>query len=144
MPVMRRDVELSISEPDRQGLYSIGELSREFAISTRTLRFYEERGFLECIRFGKARFYSEAHRKRLQAILQGRKLGFSLTEIGQLLSAMPDIEAIGTLSDTISSGLLAAQIGLLEQRQREISAALAELRQEQQRREQRACVSDCA
>lgn len=135
MSSIDREIKNSTQQQGSESLYTIGELSREFDISLRTLRFYEGRGFLDCIRIGQKRLYSEAHRKRLKTILHARKLGFSLAEIGELLSSSPDVDSVSTLSE-ISSSLLAAQIELLEQRQSDIRAALAELRQEQQRREQ--------
>jgi len=60
--------------------YSITELSKEFGVSTRTLRFYEEKGLLSPKRKGQARIYSAADRTRLKLILRGKRLGLSLDE----------------------------------------------------------------
>lgn len=60
--------------------YSISELSSEFDITTRTIRFYEEKGLLTPKRVGNSRVYSAADRTKLKLILRGKRLGFSLEE----------------------------------------------------------------
>lgn len=60
--------------------FSISELSAEFDITTRTIRFYEEKGLLNPRRNGSARVYSPADRTKLKLILRGKRLGFSLDE----------------------------------------------------------------
>ena len=61
--------------------YSIGELAAEFAITSRTLRVYEEEGLLDPLREGTRRIYRERDRVRLRLILRGKRLGWSLAEI---------------------------------------------------------------
>ncbi|MDH3411881.1 MAG: MerR family DNA-binding transcriptional regulator [Gammaproteobacteria bacterium] len=65
--------------------YSIGDLSREFEITTRTIRHYEDLGLLAPSRDGQNRIYGPRDRVHLKLILRGRRLGFSLKEIGELL-----------------------------------------------------------
>jgi len=65
--------------------YSIQQLSREFEVTPRTLRFYEEKGLLSPSRQGQSRIYSSADRSRLRLILRGKRLGFSLLESQQLI-----------------------------------------------------------
>lgn len=60
--------------------YSISELATEFDITTRTIRFYEEKGLLNPTRKGSTRVYSPADRTKLKLILRGKRLGFSLEE----------------------------------------------------------------
>jgi DNA-binding transcriptional MerR regulator len=60
--------------------YSIGELSKEFDITPRSIRFYEEQGLLSPTRNGQNRIYSNKDRVRLKLILRGKRLGFSLAE----------------------------------------------------------------
>lgn len=60
--------------------YSIGELSKEFDITPRSIRFYEEQGLLSPARNGQNRIYSNKDRVRLKLILRGKRLGFSLAE----------------------------------------------------------------
>ena len=66
-------------------LYSIGDLSREFGVTTRTIRFYEDQGLLSPTRNGQSRIYQARDRVRLKLILRGKRLGFSLKEINKLI-----------------------------------------------------------
>ena len=65
--------------------YSIGELAREFGVTTRTIRFYEDQGLLQPARRGQTRVYSPADRVKLILVLRGKRLGFSLAESRQLI-----------------------------------------------------------
>ena len=65
--------------------YSIGELAREFDVTTRTIRFYEDQGLLSPRRRGQTRIYSPADRTTLKLILRGKRLGFSLAESRDLI-----------------------------------------------------------
>ena len=67
-------------------LYSIGDLSREFGVTTRTIRFYEDQGLLSPSRNGQNRIYQARARVRLKLILRGKRLGFSLKEINKLIA----------------------------------------------------------
>lgn len=71
----------SSTRPASDVFYSIGELSREFGITTRTIRFYESKGLLSPLRSGQRRLYRRRDRTRLKLILRGKRLGFSLDEI---------------------------------------------------------------
>ena len=59
--------------------YSISELAKEFDITTRSIRFYEDQGLLSPTRAGQTRIYSKRDRVRLKLILRGKRLGFSLS-----------------------------------------------------------------
>ncbi|AAB90568.1 MerR family transcriptional regulator [Archaeoglobus fulgidus] len=66
--------------------YTISELAREFEISTRTIRYYEEIGLLNPERTpGNQRIFSRKDRAKLKLILRGRRLGFSLEEIREMI-----------------------------------------------------------
>ena len=66
--------------------WSIGELAAEFDTTLRTIRFYEDRGLLAPERAGTARIFHDRDRVRLQLILRGKRLGFTLTEIAHVLN----------------------------------------------------------
>ena len=66
-------------------LYSVAELAKELDITTRTLRFYEDRGLIAPQRVGTARIYSRRDRARMIMILRGKRLGFTLREIKDYL-----------------------------------------------------------
>lgn len=64
--------------------YTISELAREFDVTTRTIRFYEDQGLLSPKRDGTSRIFSQRDRVRLKLALRGKRLGFSLAEIREL------------------------------------------------------------
>ena len=68
----------------KQVTYSISDLSKEFDITTRSIRFYEDQGLILPMRKGQTRIYNQRHRVRLKLILRGKRLGFSLAETGRL------------------------------------------------------------
>ena len=96
---------------------TISQMSRLYGVSLRTLRFYEDRGLIKPRREGNARYYRGADRVRMEMILRGKKLGFTLTEINDLIGGKganetPDLE------EQLQPHQIVNQIGHLE-RQRE-------------------------
>ena len=65
--------------------YTISDLASEFDVTTRTIRFYEEKGFLKPEREGTRRIFSPSDRTRLRLILRGRRLGLSLDESAEIV-----------------------------------------------------------
>ncbi len=65
--------------------YSITELTREFEISTRTLRFYEDEGLIKPVRRGRTRLFRSSDRQLVRQILRGKRLGFSIAEIREII-----------------------------------------------------------
>ncbi len=65
--------------------YSITELTREFGVSTRTLRFYEDEGLIQPERRGRTRLFRPADRALIQEILRGRRIGFTIAEIREII-----------------------------------------------------------
>lgn len=65
--------------------YSISDLAFEFDVTTRTIRFYEEKGLLKPTRNGTRRIYGPADRTKLRLILRGKRLGFSLDESAEII-----------------------------------------------------------
>lgn len=65
--------------------YTITELTREFDISTRTLRFYEDEGLINPVRRGRTRLFRPADRHLVRQILRGKRLGFSINEIREII-----------------------------------------------------------
>jgi DNA-binding transcriptional MerR regulator len=110
----------------RQTTYSITDLSKEFDITTRTIRFYEDKGLITPAREGQRRIYSPRDRVRLRLIMRGKRLGFALSEIQELID----------LYDTDRSEVTQLQVFLkriqsrrdaLSQQQQDITAMLSEL-----------------
>ena len=71
--------------PTAQPSFSIGELAREFDLTTRAIRFYEDRGLLAPKRTGRRRVYTARDRTRLKLTLRGKRLGLTLTEVKDLV-----------------------------------------------------------
>lgn len=65
--------------------FGIGDLSREFGVTTRTIRHYEDMGLLSPARLGQTRIYSVSDRTRLKLILRGKRLGFSLEQSREII-----------------------------------------------------------
>ncbi|MGH6817409.1 MAG: MerR family transcriptional regulator, partial [Methylovirgula sp.] len=98
-------------------------MAREFRVSLRALRFYEDRGLLHPRRNGTARLYSGRDRLHLQMILKAKQLGFTLAEIREILA-----RGDGEADLNLPADQIAAQIGHLERQLSSVEAALAELR----------------
>lgn len=112
---------------DRQKSYTIGDLAREFGVTLRTLRFYEDRGLLSPRREGTARIYDARDRTRLSVILKGKQLGFTLTEIRAMLAEERGGE-LPAANLKMSLAQVEDQIAHLEQQKAEIDQALDELK----------------
>jgi DNA-binding transcriptional MerR regulator len=121
------------ARPDpRQQLFTIGDLAREFSVSLRTLRFYEDRGLLSPYREGTARYYRDEDKSRLALILKGKHLGFTLGEIRDMLTSKRT-GAQAPTSLTLNPEQIASQIHHLERQRMEIDQAIEELRATHQR-----------
>ncbi|WP_226647030.1 MerR family transcriptional regulator [Microbulbifer variabilis] len=113
----------SIVEPQS---YSISELAREFDITTRAIRFYEDKGLLKPERRGQTRVYSPEERVRLKLILRGKRLGFSLDESREIIDmydpAHGNVEQLQRLLERI-----AQKRTQLQQQLRDIESLMGEL-----------------
>ena len=109
-------------------LYSIGDLCAEFELSHRAIRFYEDRGLLAPQRIGGNRIYGARDRARLQLILRGKRLGFALADIKELLELYDtDPDHLEQLRATLTKGRV--RIAELERQQQEIALTVKELRE---------------
>ena len=107
--------------------YAIGDLAREFGVSLRTLRFYEDRGLLNPLREGSSRVYGPRDKVRLQMILKGKQLGFTLAEVHDLIGAnSPGKPA--SLELALKPEQIRTQIAHLERQRSDIDDAIMELR----------------
>jgi DNA-binding transcriptional MerR regulator len=99
--------------------FSISDLASEFDITTRTLRFYEEKGLLNPKREGQTRVYSQADRTRLKLVLRGKRLGLSLDESARIIG-MYDPE-------THNRQQLETLLAAIDERQQQLRMQLIEL-----------------
>lgn len=112
----------------RNAIYSIGDLAREFDLTTRTIRFYEDVGLLQPVRQGtggRVRVYSPRDRARLKLILRAKRLGFSLSEARQIIEMYDSprdteaqmrayLEALATHRQRLEMQLAELQANLME------------------------------
>lgn len=105
----------------------ISETSKQYDVSYRTLRYYEDEGLISPRREGGQRLYDEEVRKRIEKILLGRKLGFSLLEIKEILKGANVRESID-FEELLSKQQILEQIEYLEQKREAADRAIAKLR----------------
>jgi DNA-binding transcriptional MerR regulator len=106
--------------------YSISALAKEFDVTTRTIRFYEDEGLLCPERRGQTRVYSTRDRVLLKLILRGKRLGFSLAECGELFNLYdPEHGNLAQLHLMLEK--LAQRRAVLEQQLRDIKLMKTEL-----------------
>lgn len=75
-----------MKSPEQKQFYTITELTREFEISTRTVRFYEDEGLIQPVRRGRTRLFKPSDRRLLMLIMRGKRLGFSIAEIREIIA----------------------------------------------------------
>ena len=114
---------------------SISELAREFDITTRSIRFYEDQGLLNPAREGQTRIYSKQDRVRLKLTLRGKRLGFSLAEIRELFDLYDADKSSRTQLQTML-GLVEEKRETLQQQMEDIRMVLLELDAAEQRCQQ--------
>jgi DNA-binding transcriptional MerR regulator len=111
-------------KPERT--YSISELAREFKVTPRALRFYEDKGLLTPKRDGLNRVYGSRDRGRLQLILRGKRVGFPLSEIKEIL----DLYDLGDNERTQMQTALAkfkARLSILEAQRDDLEGSIKHL-----------------
>lgn len=112
--------------------YTISELAQEFDVTARTIRYYEQFGLVSPRRQGQRRLYSERDRVRLRLALRGRRLGFALEEIAEMLDLYDrDPRGREQLQRALAYGR--EKMRELERRRVEIDLALEELRSYERR-----------
>jgi len=123
------EIELAVNGRDetRQAWFSIGDLAREFNVTLRTLRFYEDKGLIHPRRDGVNRIYGRRDRARLKLVLMGKRVGFSLTEIREMLD-LYDLRDGHSAQLQLALRKFNEQIGLLEVQKRDIEQAIDELK----------------
>jgi len=107
--------------------YSISELAREFGITPRAIRFYEEKGLLSPQRNGSARIFNAADRVRLVLILRGKRIGFSLEESRDIIDMYEPETANTHQLESLLNKLHEKRL-LLERQKKEINVMISDLK----------------
>jgi len=120
-------IDAATADPLTQDeVLTISQMSEKFSVTPRALRFYESKGLLAPAREGRARIYRQDDQQNLLLILKGRKLGFTIAEISQMIAVEGGHASQQVLKMTRAKCL--EQIELLERQMSETEEALAELR----------------
>jgi DNA-binding transcriptional MerR regulator len=114
------------SDATERGEFSISELAREFDVTPRAIRFYEDQGLLSPRRDGQRRIYTPRDRTRLKLTLRGKRLGLSLSEIRELIDMYePGRDERPQLKRFLA--VLEAHKAVLLQQRTDLEAQLSEL-----------------
>jgi DNA-binding transcriptional MerR regulator len=119
-------VDTSAAQAEQADALTISQMAERFGVTPRALRFYESKGLLKPARVGRGRAYSNTDQQHVALILKGRKLGFTIAEIAQMIAAEEGQASPQALKLTREKCV--EQIAHLEKQLRETGEALAELR----------------
>lgn len=107
--------------------YEIGELARELGVSTRTIRFYEEKGILSPERKSNARIFKKRDKVRLILALRGKRVGFSLDEIKEYLDLYNARKDNNRKQNEFLVAKINDAVSILKQKKKEIDLTVSEL-----------------
>lgn len=114
------------TDRDGEATFSITDLAQEFDLTTRAIRFYEDQSLLSPKRRGQTRIYDQRDRTRLKLILRGKRLGFSLAEVGEIIN-MYDSEPGERAQLDFFIAKIRERCAMLRQQREDIEVTLAEL-----------------
>ncbi|MBO6758359.1 MAG: MerR family DNA-binding transcriptional regulator [Roseibium sp.] len=120
------DVVAARDDSTKKTQFTIGDLAKEFNCTLRTLRFYEDKGLLNPKRDGLNRVYTRRDRARLKLVLMGKRVGFSLSEIRDMLD-LYDLRDGQVTQLRVALTKFNEQIDVLKEQRQDIEQAIEEL-----------------
>ena len=120
------DVVAAADDSTKKTHFTIGDLAKEFGVTLRTLRFYEDRGLLNPKRDGLNRVYTRRDRARLKLVVMGKRVGFSLSEIRDMLD-LYDLRDGQVTQLRVALSRFSEQIAVLVNQRKDIDQAIEEL-----------------
>lgn len=112
---------------DNHDYWTIGEMARYYDVSLRALRFYEDKKLLKPLRHSTMRLYDGRQRTLLRMILKGKKMGFTLAEIREMIAGYREEELV-ELDQALEPRQIETQIDLLQRQREGIEKAIQELK----------------
>ncbi|MBO6890862.1 MAG: MerR family DNA-binding transcriptional regulator [Roseibium sp.] len=120
------DVVSARDDSTKKTQFTIGDLAKEFGCTLRTLRFYEDKGLINPKRDGMNRVYNRRDRARLKLVLMGKRVGFSLSEIRDMLD-LYDLRDGQVTQLRVALSKFNEQISVLKDQRKDIEQAIEEL-----------------
>lgn len=125
-PVSVADVAANENNLSSDDYVRIGDMAKKFGVTLRTLRFYEDKGLLNPKREGSTRLYTRRDRARLKLILLGRKVGFSLRDVKQMID-LYDPTGTNAKQLRLTIDKSEKQLGRLQKQRQLLDEAIGEL-----------------
>jgi len=122
----RQIASIDLPDAHNRERFTISDLTGEFAVTARALRFYEDKGLIAPIRQGTARIYSKADRARLVWLLRAKRVGFSLDEAREMID-LYSVDDRRATQRRVTIARCTEKVAALRRQQDDIAAQITEL-----------------
>jgi DNA-binding transcriptional MerR regulator len=122
----RHPASIDLPDAHNRERFTISDLTEEFGVTARALRFYEDKGLIAPVRQGTARIYSKADRARLVWLLRAKRVGFSLDEAREMID-LYSVDDSRVTQRRVTMARCTERVAELRRQQEDIDAQIAEL-----------------